>query len=58
MAHHSENLSIRYYEQKFANLLSQGSIEQDYLSKSVKKQEKNQFWGVNKNINFSNEFLY
>ena len=31
------------------NLLSQGSIEQDYLSKNVKK------FGSDKNINFSNE---
>ena len=41
MVHHSENLSIKYHNLA-SNLLSQDSIEQDYLSKNVKK---NQFLG-------------
>ena len=37
--HHSENLYIKYHEQKICkNLLSQGSIEEHYLSKNVKIQ--------------------
>ena len=37
--HHSENHSIKYYEQRFCiKLAFQGSIEQDYLSKYVKIQ--------------------
>ena len=37
MLHHSENLSIKYHEQKFlSTLLFQGSIEQGYQSNNVK----------------------
>ena len=36
-----------------SNLFSQGSIEQDYLSKMYKVFV---FWVFNKNTNFSNEF--
>ena len=53
--HHSENLYIKYHEQKICeHLLSQGSIEEHYLSKNVKIQ----FWGINENINVSTELQY
>ena len=39
-----ENLSINTLKKNFAsNLLSQGSIKQDYLSKKIKNLS---FWGV------------
>ena len=51
--HLAENLSINTMKKNFAsNLLSQDSIEQDYLSKNLKSV----FEVFNKNINFSTEF--
>ena len=37
VVHHSENLSIKYHQQKFyLKFAFSGNIEQDYLSKNLK----------------------
>ena len=52
MVHDSEKLFIKYHDQKF---LSQGSMEQDNLSKNVKISVSGEF---NEKIIFSTKFQY
>ena len=54
--HHAENLSIKYYEQKF--YIKFAFSWQDWIGPSIEKCKKITFWVFNKNISFSTEFQY